>query len=309
MNVLLSSANNKVPLLKALQNAVKRIVPDGIVTAGDINAKVLTRYFSDAFWHMPSTTESNVSHIISELVRLNITHVLPTRDGELLFWARLKPKLKTLNIAVLVSDPSVVEVCLDKLAFGQLPISSVIPTYDRLPEGDNSEWVVKERYGAGSQSLGIKLATNNALAHANELTNPIFQPYYNGQEISIDGWLTHDSKVKALVCRVRDIVVNGESQVTYTLPDCPFEDVFTDILEALKLTGPVVLQAIISENTAWILECNSRFGGASTLGIQAGVDSLYWSLCESSGINITDIEVKMATKSVRQVRVAVDFYL
>ena len=104
-------------------------------------------------------------------------------------------------------------------------------------------------------------------------------------------------------------MVNGESQVTYTLPDCPFEDVFTDILEALKLTGPVVLQAIISENTAWIIECNSRFGGASTLGIQAGVDSLYWSLCESSGINITDIEVKMATKSVRQVRVAVDFYL
>ncbi|MDO6568445.1 ATP-grasp domain-containing protein [Alteromonas sp. 1_MG-2023] len=308
MNVLISSANNKVPLLKALQDAVKRISPDGKVTAGDSNAKVLTRYFSDAFWHMPNTTDSNESLIISELIRLNITHVLPTRDGELLFWAKLKPALRTLNILVLVSDPSVVEICLDKLAFGQLPISSVIPTYDKLPKGNDSQWVVKERYGAGSQSLGIRLSSDNALAHANELNNPVFQPYCEGQEISVDGWLTQDSKVKALVCRVRDVVINGESQVTYTLPDCPFQELFTEILEALKLSGPVVLQAIISENTAWIIECNSRFGGASTLGIQAGVDSLYWSLCESSGINIRDIQVEMSTQSIRQVRTAVDYY-
>lgn len=313
MNVLLSSASNKVPLLLALKDAVRRITPNGLVTAGDINTDVLTRHFCDTFWHMPATTEANIERVIAALKQQNITHVLPTRDGELYFWALLKERLKTEHIHVIVSKPDAVELCLDKLRFSRLNLPTIIPAYIDAPttntSNDTLRYVVKERFGAGSKSIGINLNATNALNHAKSLASPIYQPFIEGQEISVDAWLSKDHVVKAAMCRVRAVVVNGESQVTYTLPQAPFLPEIIETLSLLKLSGPVVIQAIIKDNRAHVIECNSRFGGASTLGIKAGVDCLYWSLCESVGKNVNAIPVNLSDKEITQVRAASDYYL
>lgn len=313
MNVLLSSASNKVPLLRALRDAVKRISPKGIVTAGDNNENVLTRFFCDEFWHMPLTLEANTKEIISALKQQKITHVLPTRDGELLFWAQIKKTLRAENISVIVSEYKSIERCLDKLQFAQLNLPSIIPAFDKLdvdlPRNKTHRFVVKERFGAGSKSIGINLTANDAVAHASNLSSPIYQPFIEGSEISVDAWLTRDGKVKAAVSRVRELVLDGESQVTYTLPQSPLLPNIQETLEALNLSGPVVLQAIVCNEKLNIIECNSRFGGASTLGIKAGVDSLYWSLCEALGHDIDALPVELSKEKITQVRAAIDYYL
>ena len=313
MNVLLSSASNKVPLLRALRDAVKRVSPEGIVTAGDSNENVLTRYFCDEFWRMPHTVEANTKEIIGALKQRKITHVLPTRDGELLFWAQIKETLKAENISVIVSEYESIERCLDKLQFAQLNLPSIIPAFDKLDvdlsRNKTQRLVVKERFGAGSKSIGINLSANDAVAHASSLSSPIYQPCIEGSEISVDAWLTRDGRVKAAMCRVRELVINGESQVTYTLPQSPLLPTIQETLEALNLSGPVVLQAIVCNEKLHIIECNSRFGGASTLGIKAGVDSLYWSLCETLGHDIDAIPVELSKEKITLVRAATDYYL
>jgi len=71
-----------------------------------------------------------------------------------------------------------------------------------------------------------------------------------------------------------------------------------------------VLQGIISDDQQLhLLECNSRFGGASTLGIRAGVDSLYWSLAESLGMDLGAIPFLPLSEPVTQIRYAGDLYL
>jgi carbamoyl-phosphate synthase large subunit len=309
VNVLLSSASKKVPLLLALKEAVARLDVGGIVTAGDSKQDVLTRHFCDAFWHMPATTDTNTSEIISALKQQKITHILPSRDGELLFWAKLKNQLKEEHIHVIVSNEKAVEHCLDKLQFGQSDIPAIIPTFCDLHHCDASRFVVKERFGAGSESVRINLNAADALVHAKTLSSPLFQPYIEGQEISVDAWLSENHTVKAAICRARALVINGESQVTYTLPTPSFLPDIITTLSSLKLSGPVVLQAIINGNELHIIECNSRFGGASTLGIKAGVDSLYWSLCETLGIDIETLPLTLANKKITQVRAATDYYL
>lgn len=313
MNVLLSSSGNKVPLLLALKDAVKRISGNGIVTAGDINSNVLTRYLCDKFWQMPSTVESNISEIVTRLKRQNITHILPTRDGELLFWARLKDSLRSQGIHVIVADENAVIRCLDKLQFGQDQALGIIPSYldltSDIHKSTNARFVVKERFGSGSGSVGINLSQSAAIAHASDLSSPIYQPFISGQEISVDAWLTKNHEVKAAMCRVRELVINGESQVTYTLPESPYLPQITTVLSSLKLSGPIVLQAIVQQGECHIVECNSRFGGASTLGIKAGVDSLFWSLCESIGKDTKALPISLSTQQIRQVRVATDLYL
>ena len=110
--------------------------------------------------------------------------------------------------------------------------------------------------------------------------------------------------------RYREIVVDGESQVTRTFTNSALEEKLKKILESLKLNGPVVMQVLIDKyDEIHIIECNARFGGASTAGIAVGVDSLYWALLESKGIPLDDYPFCRSTNEVRQVRIKSDYYV
>ena len=110
--------------------------------------------------------------------------------------------------------------------------------------------------------------------------------------------------------RSRDQVIDGESQVTTTFRDTQIEVLVKEILQTLKLRGPVVLQALIdAKNNLYIIECNSRFGGASTLSIAAGLDIFYWSLLESYGVDINVYPFARLPNEVRQIRVPSDIYI
>lgn len=310
---LISSAAAKVPLVRAMQAAVRQFGPDGEVVAGDLDPRAVSAYVANAFWQMPPTRKENFAQIMEELRNRNINCVLPTRDGELLFWAQHKDELAQAGIQVIVSPPDSIALCLDKLAFahyGQQRGFSFIPATDNLDELTADTLVVKERYGAGSRSLGLNLTREEARRHATELEAPIFQPMVHGIEISIDAWLDRTHKVKGLVLRRRDQVVNGESRVTTVFSDAVIEASARVILESLKLSGPVVMQAFLDEaGGLQVIECNPRFGGASTAGMAAGLDGLHWSLLEIAGADLGDWPFHRRPGSFRQVRVAQDLYV
>lgn len=313
LRVLLCSAGAKVPLLKALDTAVKKLDPSGTVVAADRSEQVICRYLADEFWAMPATEESQLDNILRGCQRLNISHILPSRDGELLFWAKYNAYFRQHGIEILTAPTEAISLCLDKLTFAQLTTDFdglIIPASRRADDLSAKRLVVKERFGAGSQSLGLDLSHSQALQHAQQLNHPIFQPFVKGQEISIDAWLSRDHQLKGHICRYREKVVHGESQISCTVTLPQFDSSIRALLEQLKLSGPVVLQAIIDNDGGLnVIECNSRFGGASTLGIRAGVDSLYWSLAESLGYDLTAFPFTSASQPIRQVRHASDHYL
>ncbi len=310
--VLLTSASHKVPLVRALHQAARAIHPEARVIAGDMNPNSLSFHVADEFWTMPRLGDGEVDALLKRCSTLGITSVLPSRDGELMFWAHHAERFREAGIEILVSDPKSLQLCLDKLAFSEFGSRHDLPIiYSSLSVRDlhTERFVVKERFGAGSHGIGIALDLTQAIAHAATLEAPIFQPFVSGREISIDAWLDHSGRVKGLVLRSRDLVINGESKITTTFRNEPFETQAADILQCLKLRGPVVMQAIIDEvGCLQVIECNARFGGASTASIAVGLDSLRWSLLEASGAHIDDYTFLRSATEVRQVRVPADTY-
>lgn len=313
LNVLVSSSAAKVPLVRAMQVAVRQIDPAGKVVAGDLNTQALTSQVADGFWAMPPTRDDLLVDIIGGLHQRKISVVLPTRDGELMFWSRHAARLRIEGIHVVVSEPEPLQRCLDKLAFARFGLASDLPfilTSDRLNDISCECLVVKERFGAGSRSIGLRLDRGSAMAHAQTLENPVFQPYVEGLEISVDAWLDRCNLVKGLVLRRRDCVVNGESQVTTTFSDAALEAKAMDILQALQLSGPVVMQAIVSpDGDLQVIECNPRFGGASTTSIATGLSSLHWSLLEAINSDMSVWPFHRIPGQIRQVRVPTDIYI
>lgn len=312
-NVLITSASKKVGMVRALQKALRKLHPEGKVVAGDLDERALTRDIADEFWKMPRLESERFADLVAACHERGIRTIVPSRDGELMFWAENRELFAEQGIQVIVSDPATVRVCLDKLAFAQFGVECGLPfipaseNFDSL--GDAVSYVAKERYGAGSRKVGIHLDRGAALEHGRELERPIYQPHVAGLEISIDAWADRLNHVKGLVLRKRDCVVDGESQVTTTFRDAALEEQALRVLQALRLRGPVVMQAIVADGGLQIIECNTRFGGASTISIAAGLDSFYWSLLEGSGGDVSQIPFVRISGEVRQVRVPDDVYV
>lgn len=308
-NVLVTSASRKAPLLRAMQEAARRVHPDARVIAGDLDPEAPARYVADGFWNMPRLSDAELPALINGCHERGIAVILPTRDAELLFWARHRATLSEAGISVIVSDTVAVERCLDKLAFAHFGAEAGLPVIqaETAPEAVGpGPYVVKERFGAGAQAIGLDLSLDAARSHAKMLDSPIYQPFVPGPEISIDGWVDRSGAVAGVLLRRRDRVIAGESQVTTTFRSETLEREAVRALEALGLRGPVMLQAILlNDDDMRIIECNSRFGGASTAAIAAGLDLLYWSLVEAFEQGPVP-EFKRTAGEVRLVRLPVD---
>lgn len=311
-NVLITSVSKKVPLVEAVKKAVKKISGGIKVFGADMDAACLSSHFTDGFWTMPRLSNLPIADLIAYCKSQNICLIIPTRDGELEYFSKAKADLLKAGINVMVSDFNSINRCLDKLLFSNEKGEEIlaIPSYLKPDESSATHFVVKERYGAGSLSIGINLDKKSAIDHAKKLENPIFQPFVSGNEISVDAYISREGDVKGIVMRKRDVVVNGESQITSTFTDSKLQITFFKIIKNLNLYGHIILQALIDENgNVHVIECNSRFGGASTLAIQAGLDSFYWAYLEAIGENLDNYPFYPSVTSIKQVRHPHDSYL
>jgi carbamoyl-phosphate synthase large subunit len=311
-SVLVSSISRKIPMIKAVKQASAKLSTQVKVAGADANDACIGKYFVDSFWKMPKISELNISDIIEYCKKNNIRAVIPSRDGELMFWAKHKNILAQNKIHVMISQPEAIEACVDKLSFfnslkNKLP---VIPTSSDINEIKAENFVVKERYGAGSLNIGVNLKKAEAIKFAEKLNSPVFQPFIKGTEYSIDAYADKKGKTKGVVVRTRDLVVNGESQITSTLENAELEKICIKLIELLGLYGHVVIQAIEDEKGNFnILECNSRFGGASTLSIAAGLDTFYWFLLESTDADIEEYPFLKVLSQLKQVRFPEDIVI
>jgi len=104
----------------------------------------------------------------------------------------------------------------------------------------------------------------------------MIHPFIDADEFSIDLLMDIDG-IRAIqaVVRQRVSVISGESKVSKVVNMPYLEKICMDIGEKLGLVGHNVIQAFgdSSFGKNIIIEANARFGGASNLGIVAGLDS------------------------------------
>ncbi len=238
--------------------------------------------------HVPRTQAENIDALIEGMHERDVRFVIPTRDGELLFFAEHAERFRRAGISVMISSPPAVATCLDKLAFAercvelQLPAIPTALTPTELP--GLGPYVVKERFGAGSRSIGLGLCRRDAEAWARTLEHPIFQPHILGAEFSVDVFRSSRLGRAIAVARSRDLVVDGESQVSTIQHDLDLEVLACRVADGLNIVGHAVVQAIRADDELHLIECNPRVGGASTLSFAAGLHSIRWFIEDATGV-------------------------
>lgn len=313
LNILVTSVSKKTPLIKTIRNANLELNNSGRLFAADSDKNCIGKYFVDEFWCIPKLENLSVEDIAIYCHHKDIKCIIPTRDGELSFFAKHKDTLRKQGIHIMVPDFEPVAICLDKLLFYRTANSLSFPAIETVISPDDlncASYVVKPRHGAGGCNIGLNLVKNDAITHAAMTQDPVYQPYIEGREFSIDLFVDAHGKAKGVVARVREKVIKGESQITVTTRNEQLEWICSSLAEKLNLYGHVMFQAIVDyQGKVHLIECNSRFGGASTLSVQVGLNSIVWFLLESSGFEIKGIPFVRSPIEKRLVRYAEDLFL
>ena len=306
-NVLVTSISKKVPMLKKIKEALNKLSNTASLYGGDMDSECIGKHFVDTFWEMKPLGELTIEDLISYCKENNINTIIPTRDGELPLFSSFKNELEENKISVVVPDHKTVVTCIDKLKFYEDNKDSgfpIIPTYKKASDLKTKHIVIKERYGTGSKQISLGAFDVEKFF---DMEEPIYQDFVEGEEISIDLYVTKKKKVKGVILRKRDLVIDGESQITTTFEDEKLKKLCSDLALHLGIYGHAVIQVFIDKDKNYhIIECNSRFGGASTLSVFCGLESFKWAILEANGFEVESLVFNKIKSPIKQIRIKKD---
>lgn len=290
-NILITSISKKVPLIKTVRQAAEKLHLQLKLYGGDANPSCIGRFFVDEFWQMPFQNELSKEDILHFCQNNQIKIIIPTRDDELPLFSENEIFFKSHGIFCLISKKETIDTCRNKLLFYEHLSSLNIPaihTTKNIQTLNAKTYVVKECFGSGSNSIGLNLPFSQSEALGQKMKDPIFQPFIEGDEYSVDVYLSRDQSLQEAIVRKREVIVDGESQITSSLKHEEMRELCLKAANVLGIYGHAVFQVICdASNHLHIIECNPRFGGASTLSVAMGLCSFEWFIQECLELPLT----------------------
>lgn len=168
------------------------------------------------------------------------------------------------------------KICYDKQVLeNQFRNEIYYPTIDRVNSGVA---IQKPRNGNGGKNIERVMYNRNFNIDnyiSEHVGESVFQGAVKGKEYSVDCFYQKGKLIEA-VPRERLRVVGGEVIESITVENEKIIEVVKDIGTKIWFDGPICMQFIQDNRRVWLIEINHRFGGGSTLGIEAGMNAPLW---------------------------------
>ncbi len=285
INVLITAASRRVPLILSFVQALKRLGMNGNVIATDMNSLSPGLYFSDRHYIVPLTTDPKYIPIIKSICFKERIHLLvPTIDDELTLFGRYAKSFLATGVWVAVSSARTGVICNDKyltaeffLERGIAAAKTWLPSQLDIPSLTYPLFL-KPRSGRGSVGAHPINSEEELRFYLDHVTDPVVQEYLPGREFTVDVLADFSGKVISAVPRERLVIRAGVIDRGQTVNHPGMIDLAARAAEALEIKGPANIQMKLHEDEATIFEVNPRFSGGIPLTIAAGGDFPMWLL-------------------------------
>lgn len=277
-NILITSAGQRVALVKDFQETLKRFFPKGKVYTTDMNPQMApAAYVSDGCFDVPRcTADDYIESLLSICYGNNIGMIVPTIDTELAILSANKDIFAKQGIFVSVSDYDFVVMCRDKRNTGEFFEKHGI----RVPKAIDKYHPIFPLF---AKPYDGSLSTNlHYIKNAEELTEEIlndpkllFMEYIDKEvykEYTVDMYYGKDNKVKCIVPRERIKIRAGEINKGLTEKE-PLTKYLLDRLETIEgCVGCICIQLFLNKEKGDVvgIEINPRFGGGYPQTYAAG---------------------------------------
>lgn len=279
-NILITSAGQRVSLVRAFQTELKAYWQEGKVYTVDLNPILAPAcHVSDGYEQICRVTDNNyIDQLISICKKWNIGMVVPTIDTELLILAENKSKLEVEGITAIVSDLDLVKRCRDKRLTSDLFIDNGIETPKILNKSELEFPVFAKPYD-GSLSKDTFLIADQSELTEYHLNHPklIFMEYIDHkehEEFTVDAYYDRNGHLICIVPRKRIFVRAGEINKGVTLKHEVLDQLRSKLKHIEGARGCLTMQFFFHPLSKRLvgIEINPRFGGGYPLSYLAGAN-------------------------------------
>jgi carbamoyl-phosphate synthase large subunit len=299
MNILITSAGQRVSLVRAFKTELTRFTPSGKVFTIDMNPHLSAACnVSDGFFKVKRVTDPGYIPALLQLcLDKQIRMVVPTIDTELQVLADHKALFQQNGIHLLVSASAFVAQCRNKLLINEFFLQRDIEI-PRPVDKHNPTFPLFIKPFDGSLSVDTFLVRSQKELTDYHLGNErlMFMEYINKEdhdEYTVDMYYGRDHQVKCIVPRKRIFVRAGEINKGLTCKNTiiPFLKEKLGFIEGA--IGCLTMQVFLNRHNQRIIaiEINPRFGGGYPLSYRAGANYPGWLIEEyfnDQTINYTD---------------------
>lgn len=277
-NILITSAGQRVALVKGFQETLKRFFPDGKVYTTDMNPKLApAAYVSDGCFEVPRcTSEDYIESLLTICLGNRIGMIVPTIDTELAILSANKKIFAKQGITVSVSDYDFVMMCRDKRNTGvffekhgiRVPkaIDKYHPTFPLFAKPYDGSLSTNLHYIKHEEELTEEILNDPKLLFMEYIDKEVYKEY------TIDMYYGRDHKVKCIVPRERIKIRAGEINKGLTEKE-PLTSYLYERLETIDgCIGCICIQVFLNPATDDVvgIEINPRFGGGYPQTYAAG---------------------------------------
>lgn len=279
-NILVTSAGQRVSLVKAFQKEIKKLHQDNKVYTVDLNPMLAPAcHISDGYRTVKRVTEKDyISDLLQICKDLEIKLIIPTIDTELLILAENKQLFLDASIIPIVSGLDFVKACRDKRIINQFFIENNIDIPQDLDK-NNLRFPLFIKPYDGSLSKDTFLIQNESDLTDFHFENPklMFMEYIDHaihDEYTVDTYYDKTGALKCVVPRKRIFVRAGEVNKGVTHKNEIVEYVKERLSFIENAVGCLTMQFFFNQETKRIIgiEINPRFGGGYPLSYLAGAN-------------------------------------
>lgn len=278
LNVLVTAASRRVPLVDGLRRAVRDSVGKGRVVVTDVNPLSPAVHFADEAYAVPLASDPGyVDALLDVCAAERIGLLVPTIDDELPVIAAARPLFESRGVRVAVSPLRTAELCNDKLetctylrAHGVSAAATYAPS--ALPEPAAMPLFVKPRVGRGGVGAFPVRNARELAFFLEYVTDPVVQQFLPGREFTIDLFCDFEGRPIAAVPRERVVIRAGVIDRGRTVADPRLIDLAVQTARVLPFRGAVNIQCRLVGDEPVIFEINPRFSGGIPLTVAAGAN-------------------------------------
>lgn len=284
MNILITSAGQRVSLVKSFKKELTFFFEDSKVFTTDLNPQLSPAcHISDRSFKVPKVTDDEYIRCLLKICLDNdVKLIIPTIDTELKTLSLNIEHFKKYNIYIIVSDYSLVEICRDKRKVNKLFVEHNI----EIPEQfnvDNLVFPVFVKPCDGSRSEGIFLASTSKDIKDEHIKNTklMFMEYISNEnydEFTVDCYYDKHSDLKCVVPRQRIAVRAGEVSKGVTKNNFIVTEFQKHLSKLEGAKGCLTIQVFLHKelNRMKGIEINPRFGGGYPLTYLSGANYTRW---------------------------------